>query len=283
LVSPPRPTTPALGTSKIALSLGRILDEGRKSSSTTSQSEPQPGPEHTDSPFRLILPADLSPDDKRRISPTMGMIRANFPEEDGFYYTWEPLARDITYTEIQDGKEVEVTIPRDRTQFWQAARPRAVQGGPPRPRVNGVKQDGVVCAVLTVLPPAPVGSELGNDAMFPLSVPQKLESDASIDAIAQAVLEEMKRIQDVGWPADGVMPLGSWLDGCLTLMFMESAMMAYEYSKEKGLYDLPVERFKWCVQIRVVYTPPFRQSGVTLDSRDNNLTTELLPIHRIGK
>ena len=144
-------------------------------------------------------------------------LQAHFPEADGFQYVTGPFCREICYTEKNEGgEEVAVTIPGDDTWVFQAAR----RGAPPtRARVDGIKQGGAVCFILSTLPP-----ELD------------MRSDAAFSAAEQALLETIRGLQSSDFEGSRPVP-DWWLEGCLAIVYMGGKPRLYEYSKAKGLCE----------------------------------------------
>jgi len=202
---------------------------GRKSKSTSS--EPQPGRasavvSHSDDALPGGGPNQASGSERDMMREAVLMapfafLQAHFPE-DGFQYITRPFCREICYTEKNESgsEEVVVTIPGDDTWLFHVAR----KGAPPLgARVDGIKQGGTVCFVLSTLPP-----ELKSDA--------DMRSDSAFGAVEQALLETIRKLQSADFEGSRPVP-DWWLEGCLAMVYVGGKPRLYEYSKAKGLCE----------------------------------------------
>lgn len=156
-------------------------------------------------------------------------FQAHFPEEDGFEYVIGILDREVCYTQkVEGGEEVAVTIPRDHTCVFYAMR-----RGDTQTRINGIKQGGVVCLAVSILPPALASSET-ETAGSP--TPPGNITDAAFDAAEQALLGITKQLQNPDVEGSNPVP-DEWLEGCLAMVCVGSKTRVYEYSKAEGLCD----------------------------------------------
>jgi hypothetical protein len=229
----------------VPLSLGRIPGQARKCKSTISE----PQPERASAVRRDDdAPRDLeheAAEDSRDFQDVMrraafmtpfsfletpfsfyqtpfSFFQTHFPEEDGqLEHVIGPFSREICYTQkTEGGEEVAVTVPGEDTWVFQAAR----RPGEHRTRVNGIKQGGVLCIALSMMPPAFASGETENAGI----------SDAAFDAVEQALLELLKKLQDPDFEGSKPVP-DWWLEGCLAMVCVGGKPRVYEYSKAKGL------------------------------------------------
>lgn len=121
-----------------------------------------------------------------------------------------------------------MAIPRVDTALYVVGR-----GGDPCARVEGRKQGGVVCVALSALPPPGLGEPKSRGADLERSTSETL----AMDAVKKALLEFTKMLQDVGY--QGSSSVGELVEGCMAMVFLGAEMSVFEYSSERGLYELP--------------------------------------------
>ncbi|KAK4118600.1 hypothetical protein N657DRAFT_651061 [Parathielavia appendiculata] len=225
--SPLRPTTSSpLNASMAPPFFRRIFSHGRKSRST--ESEPQPEPASSPRPTMPDCTSDDTKvdnglhqnsqrereateassqtaifDREAEVAEPMFFLKANFPEDDGFRYTFPPFRRGTSYTRKEGGEEVVVTIPERHISIIQASRFSNSQI-----RVNGIKQNGTACLVVAT-----------SEAL----------SEGAVDAVKQFLLGYFALLQD----------LEHDVEGCMGVVFVGGKIGIYEYSSTKGLHSPP--------------------------------------------
>ena len=177
----------------------------------------------------------------------LAWLQTNFPpasrpqsDNNGFVYCQlGTFPRDISYadkTEKEgggaDGKtSTVVTIPQDDTRLVLVGK-RQGDGSAPAARIDGIKQGGVVCVALCVLPPAGLGAP---GALAGTSLADKTGGTPAMKAAEQALLGFLRELQDDGY--QGSDPQGEVVDGCQAIVFMGQELLVSEYSKQRGFFD----------------------------------------------
>ncbi len=177
----------------------------------------------------------------------LAWLQTNFPPAsqnniNGFVYLQlGSFPQDISYVDKTEKKEEEgddgktstvVKIPQDDTRLVLVGK-RQGDGDTPAARIDGIKQSGVVCVALCVLPPAGAGKPEVL-AGTPLA---DMAGTPAMEAAEQALLGFIRGLQDVGY--QGARPMGEDLDGCQAIVFMGQDLLISEYSREKGFFDPP--------------------------------------------